>query len=118
MTKKLDIVIGLSGGVDSSVAAWLLQQQGHKVRAVFMKNWDSDGENDVLYVRGRNITEITFIVYNRWGQKVFETNDINKGWDGIYENMSSDPVVFAWHLKARCFNGDNIEKKGNVTLIR
>ena len=48
MTKKLDIVIGLSGGVGSSVAAWLLQQQGHKVRAVFMKNWDSDGENEIV----------------------------------------------------------------------
>ena len=46
MTKKLDIVIGLSGGVDSSVAAWILQQKGHKVRAVFMKNWDGAGEDE------------------------------------------------------------------------
>ncbi len=42
MQSKKHIVIGLSGGVDSSVAAWLLKSQGHKVLGVFMKNWDDD----------------------------------------------------------------------------
>ncbi len=39
---KLNIVVGLSGGVDSSVAALLLKQQGHDVRGIFMKNWEAD----------------------------------------------------------------------------
>ncbi len=79
---------------------------------------NGDGKNDVLYVRGNSITELYFAVYNRWGQLVFETTDITKGWNGIYNNMKADPAVFAWYLKAKCFNGETLEKKGNVTLIR
>lgn len=79
---------------------------------------NGDGKNDVLFVRGNSITELYFAVYNRWGQMVFETTDINKGWNGIYKNMKADPAVFAWYLTAKCLNGDELKKQGNVTLIR
>ena len=46
MARRQRVVVGLSGGVDSSVAAWLLKQQGHEVVGVFMKNWEDDDTDE------------------------------------------------------------------------
>ena len=79
---------------------------------------NDDGENDVLYVRGRNITDLYFAIFNRWGEKVFETNDQSIGWDGLFRNRNSDPAVFDYYLKYFCDGNKQYFQKGNVTLIR
>ena len=79
---------------------------------------NGDGENDVLYVRGRNITDLYFAIFNRWGEKVFETEDQSIGWDGYFRNRNSDPAVFDYYLKYFCDGSKQYFQKGNVTLIR
>ncbi|CAG0948164.1 MAG: T9SS type B sorting domain-containing protein [Bacteroidetes bacterium] len=79
---------------------------------------NKDGNNDILFVRGRNITEMHFAVFNRWGEKVFETTDQKTGWDGTYKGKEVDPAVFVYHLTVKCGDGQEYFKKGNVTVIR
>lgn len=79
---------------------------------------NADGNNDVLFVRSEIVTDVIFAIYDRWGEKIFETTNLNKGWDGTYKGVKSDPGVFVYYLDATCINKEKYIKKGNVTLIR
>jgi len=79
---------------------------------------NNDGENDKLFVRGIYIETLLFRVYNRWGEKVWETTDQNLGWDGTFQGRSCDPAVFDYYIQVSCPGGAEYFKKGNITLIR
>lgn len=79
---------------------------------------NDDAENDVLFVRGRNIGELYFALYNRWGERVFETRNKDMGWDGVFKGMKADPGVFVYYLEVTCVDGQEYFHKGNVTLFR
>ncbi|MBQ7735826.1 MAG: gliding motility-associated C-terminal domain-containing protein [Bacteroidales bacterium] len=79
---------------------------------------NGDGKNDILYVRGEVVTEVTFMVYDRWGEKVFETHDLTTGWDGTFRGRPCEPGVYDYHLQVTCLGMKRYFKKGNVTLLR
>jgi gliding motility-associated-like protein len=79
---------------------------------------NGDGLNDILYVRGRILEKIEFAVYDRWGEKLFETKDKNIGWDGTFKDKRCEPGVYVYYLDAVCIGGEHYLLKGNITLIR
>jgi len=76
------------------------------------------GENGIVKVVGFGITHLTFRIYNRWGQLVFESNDRNLGWDGTFKGTVQPMDVYAYTLEAEYFDGTRATKKGDITLIR
>jgi len=79
---------------------------------------DDDGLNDVLYVEGLSLDEVFFAIYNRWGEKVYESNDITEGWDGTFNGEVVCPDVYGYYLRVKCTDGNEIFRKGNVSVLR
>ena len=59
-----------------------------------------------------------FRIYNRWGNKVFETKDISVGWDGNYNGKPQPFDVYTYEVEAESVRGEVIQRVGNVTLLR
>ena len=81
---------------------------------------DNDGQNDVLYVRGRGINNFEFRIYNKWGQVIFVSNDINIGWNGkthLTEELVSQGA-YVYSVKGVKTDGKQINMQGLVNLIR
>ncbi|HTF05681.1 MAG TPA: gliding motility-associated C-terminal domain-containing protein, partial [Bacteroidia bacterium] len=79
---------------------------------------NGDGQNDVLFVRGACIVTMDFYVFNRWGEQVFHSTDLTTGWDGSWRGVPCENAVFNYVLKATLLDATEVEKKGNLSLIK
>ncbi len=59
-----------------------------------------------------------FVIYNRFGELVFQTSQIGKGWDGKYKAAAQGTDTFVWYAEATDYKGRKLKKKGTVVLIR
>lgn len=88
---------------------------------VFVPNTFSpngDGWNDYLFVRGNNFESIRLVIYDRWGEKIFESQNSTTGWDGTYKGNEVDPGVFAFVVTVNYSNKETLTQSGMITLIR
>ncbi len=83
---------------------------------VFSPN--DDGLNDVINVHGRCIVTFNLQIFNRWGEKVFETSSMSDSWDGTFRGQKLDTGVFVYKADGVSIDGQSFNLKGNITLIR
>ncbi|WP_301099241.1 tRNA 2-thiouridine(34) synthase MnmA [Otariodibacter sp.] len=82
-TKK--VICGMSGGVDSSVSAFILQQQGYQVEGLFMKNWEEDDDTD--YCTAAADLADAQAVCDKLGIKLHRINFAAEYWDNVFEHF-------------------------------
>ncbi len=98
------------------VVVTILHNNDYFVPTAFSPN--GDGRNDYLFLRGNNLYGIRFTIYDRWGEKVFETTNQSVGWDGTYKGKDLNPGVFTYVFTINFDDESSVSKTGSVTLIR
>lgn len=80
---------------------------------------NADGKNDVLRPVTVGITKLNyFTIFNRWGQKVFSSTELNKGWDGTYNGEPQPSGTYVYQAEGLDYLGKRVYKKGTAVLIR
>lgn len=79
---------------------------------------NGDGSNDAYCIFGQCIETMHLMIYDRWGEQVFETTDKDFCWDGTYRGKVLNSSVFTYYFTSTFYNGQEIERKGNISLVR
>lgn len=79
---------------------------------------NGDGINDQFKAVGSEIEEFHLQIYDRWGELIFETDDIDQGWNGGVNRHYVESEVYVWEIVAKEHTGVSFEKRGHVTVIR
>ncbi|HZF99987.1 MAG TPA: gliding motility-associated C-terminal domain-containing protein [Chitinophagales bacterium] len=89
---------------------------GLYVPNVFSPN--ADGRNDVFDFYGINMATARVMIFNRWGEKVFESADLERKWNGTFRGMPVEIGAYAYVIEATFLDGETKSAAGNVTLLR
>ncbi|MDQ3290207.1 MAG: gliding motility-associated C-terminal domain-containing protein [Bacteroidota bacterium] len=79
---------------------------------------NNDGLNDVFEVKGRFIHSVILKIYNRWGQVIFESKSPNEGWNGKINGQDAPVGTYIFSFTAQDLDGNTIQRKGSVTLVK
>ncbi|MDO9001103.1 MAG: gliding motility-associated C-terminal domain-containing protein [Bacteroidota bacterium] len=79
---------------------------------------NGDGINDIFLPKGKGLVKYNLLVFDRWGEKVYETSDFSAGWDGAFKGIECKEDVYVWKITATFPQGKVKEYTGHVTLNR
>ncbi len=80
---------------------------------------NGDGENEALKLESSVAPDqLYWAIFNRWGEKIFETTNLADAWDGTYQGKEQPAETYGYFLRVVCADGQELVKQGNVTLLR
>ena len=79
---------------------------------------NGDGRNDVLRVYSNVIRSLKMVIFNQWGEKVYESTDQNMAWDGTYKGKPQPSGVYIYVAEVIINTGEKISRKGSINLVR
>ncbi len=79
---------------------------------------NNDGINDQFLVYANAVKNFYMIIYDRWGEKVFESEDIFQPWDGNYKGKLAPEGVYVYHIRFTFLNQTQQKRSGSITLVR
>jgi gliding motility-associated-like protein len=82
---------------------------------------NGDGTNDIIYPGGWGIRKLNYFkIFNRWGQLVFETNDLSIGWDGVFQGVPQNMETYVYQVSADTYSDKEptLSKTGTFKLLR
>jgi gliding motility-associated-like protein/uncharacterized repeat protein (TIGR01451 family) len=79
---------------------------------------NEDGENDFFQAYGIEVVKFNIKVFDRWGAFLFESNNLQQGWNGKFKGQLKENGVYVYLIEATFLDGTSIQKKGDVTLLR
>lgn len=102
---------------DDKIKVWVVSQPSLFMPSAFSPN--SDGLNDMLRMLSVGYAKVNFFrIFNRFGQCVFQTDQISQGWDGKFNGREADIGTYFWVLSVKDRYGKDEMIKGDVTLLR
>jgi gliding motility-associated-like protein len=89
------------------------------IPTAFSPNGSGPSANNSLCIYGNCITSLNYAVYDRWGEKVFETTEVDQQcWDGTFRGKELNSGIYAYKIRVTLTDGTYVEESGNLTLLR
>lgn len=79
---------------------------------------NGDGYNEIFYAVGEEIAEFEMLIFDRWGEAIFESSSIDSGWDGNYRGVPVESEVYVYKVKVKDSLGEWHDIAGHITLVR
>ena len=117
-TYQIQLIVTNEYGCIDTTFGWIEVGLHPVVASGFSPDGAGDGANDKLVVHGGPYQELKFIIYNEWGEVIFESNNQDIGWDGTFKGVPQPMGVYVYTVIATSLDGKSHHFWGDVTLLR